>query len=92
LELAFAAQADVTDNDVSNYYQPVKFFFDPQSLAGNRTQCALRINNNRFSTEGADPNFGGVGWFPPPTSQAALNGVLIDMKNNNWGDPSGPFV
>jgi len=91
LQLAFAAEATVSDNDVSNYYQPVAFFFDPQSLAGNRTQCALRINNNRFSTEGVDPIYGGIGWFPPPTSPAARSNVLINMKNNDWGDPSGPL-
>ena len=92
LYLAFAAEANITGNDVSNYYQPVVFFFDPQSAAGNRTQCGLRINNNRFSTEGTGPpDFSGVGWFPPPTSPAAINNVLIDMKNNYWGDPSGPL-
>jgi hypothetical protein len=90
LQLAFAAEATVTNNDISNYYQPVAFFFDPQSAAGNRTQCALRINNNRFSTEGAHPTQGGVAWFPPRGSPAARN-VLINMKNNYWGDATGPF-
>ncbi len=86
LQLAFAVDATVTDNDLSNYGLPVLFYFDPQSQAGNRTRCGLRINNNRFSLEGAAPTFN--------IGQGLLywrQGVYIDMKNNYWGDPSGPL-
>jgi hypothetical protein len=91
LELALEAEAAVSNNNISNYSSPVRFYFSNEALAGNRTRCGLHINNNHFSLEGVS-SFFALGWFPPPTSPAATNGVLIDMKNNDWGDPSGPFV
>jgi hypothetical protein len=90
MELALEAEAAVSDNNISNYSSPVRFYFSNEALAGNRTRFGLRVNNNRFSLEGAS-SFFSLGWFPPPTSPAARNNVLVDMKNNDWGDPSGPL-
>ncbi len=90
LQLALhKAEAEVSGNTISNYGNPIMWFFDAPANYGNFTQCGLRINNNRFSLEGVSSSFA-VGWFPPTGSPASRN-VLINMKNNYWGDPSGPF-
>ncbi|MFN0158151.1 MAG: T9SS type A sorting domain-containing protein [Bacteroidota bacterium] len=89
LQLAFQAEATVSNNSIANYGNPIRWFYDSPANAGNFTRCGLHINNNRFSLEGASSSFA-VGWFPPAGSPASQN-VLIDMKNNDWGDPSGPF-
>ena len=80
-ELAVDADAVVEGNEVSNFNTPLGITYDDST-----TTTRLRVNNNRFSVEGAATNSG-----PNLSERFWKNGMTLNAENNYWGDASGPY-
>lgn len=83
LELAFEANATISQNDVKNFLTPLTFRIG-NSTIGAAQACGLDIHNNKFAylPGGSGPYNADTFWH---------RNIIVKAPNNYWGDPSGPL-
>jgi len=84
LQLVLDAEARVTDNEVSNFSNPLRLVYNDLTKTSR-----LQISGNQFSLEGVRDSGGDPPVFNP--KRLWQDGQFVQAEGNFWGHPTGPL-